>query len=108
MLVGVEMTRVRAPILRGIAHEAKGLEQRFALQKHLILPPTKDICNCRWLSSRPSGRRRDRALCQHFPRVMIDRMPQPALRVLLPHKGPHLIDFRFVSSPDHHVHLVRM
>ena len=37
MLVGVEMTRVRAPILRGIAHEAKGLEQRFALQKHPVL-----------------------------------------------------------------------
>ena len=43
MLVGVEMTRVRAPIISVIAHDAKGLEQRFELQKHLILPPTKDI-----------------------------------------------------------------
>jgi hypothetical protein len=89
MLVGIEMPGIRTPIIGVIAFDAKRLEQRFELQKHLILPPTKD-------------------LRQHLARVVIDRLPQPALRGLLPHIGPHLIDFRFLSPLDHHIHLVRM
>jgi hypothetical protein len=30
------------------------------------------------------------------------------LLVLLPHIRPHLIDFCFVSPPDHHVHVTRV
>jgi len=33
---------------------------------------------------------------------------QPALRVLVPHIGPHFIDFRFINPLDHHVHIGRM
>ena len=43
VLVGIEMPGVRAPIIGVIARDAKRLEQRFELQKHLILPPPKDI-----------------------------------------------------------------
>src|SRR5215470_10831174 len=35
-------------------------------------------------------------------------MPQPALLVLLPHIGPHLINFCFINPLDDHVHIVRM
>jgi len=84
----VKVTRVGAPIIGVIARDAKGREQHLQLQKHRVLAPPKDIR-------------------QHLSRMVIDRMPQPALRVLLPHVGPHLIDFRFVSPPDNHVHIVR-
>jgi hypothetical protein len=89
VLVGIEMQGVRAPIIGVIARDAKRLEQRFELQKHLILPPATDIR-------------------QHLACLVIDRMPQPARCGLLLHVGPHLIDFRFLNSLDHYVHLVRM
>ena len=89
MLVGVEMTRGRAPIIRIIAHDAQGLEQPFELQKHLVLTSATD-------------------LRQHLARVVIDRMPQPALRVLLSPIRPHRIDFRVVRPPDDHVHVARV
>jgi hypothetical protein len=89
VLVGIEMPCICAPIVGVIARDTKRLEQRFALQKHLILPPATDIR-------------------QHLACVVIDRMPQPALRGLLPHIGPHCIDFRFLNPLDHHVHIVRM
>ena len=70
VLVGIEMPCICAPLVGVIARDTKRLEQRFALQKHLILPPATDIR-------------------QHLACVVIDRMPQPALRGLLPHIGPH-------------------
>ena len=45
---------------------------------------------------------------QRLARVVIDRMPQPALRILVPHIGPHLIDLRFLNPLDHHAHLIRI
>jgi hypothetical protein len=89
VLVGIEMPGVRAPSIGVIAPDAKRLEQPFELQKHLILRPATDIR-------------------QDFARLVIKRMPQPALLVLLPHLGPHLIDFRFINSLDHHVYIIRM
>jgi len=43
VLVGIEMPCICAPIVGVIARDTKRLEQRFALQKHLILPPATDI-----------------------------------------------------------------
>src|SRR5215510_9800527 len=68
VLVRIEVTCVGAPVIGVIALDAKRLEQPFALQKYLILPPAKDIR-------------------QDLARVVIDRMPPPALRVLRPHRG---------------------
>lgn len=76
VLVGIEMPCVRALIIGVIAPDAQRLEQRFELQKHLLLPPAKD-------------------LHQHLARLVSARIPQPALRVLLPHIGPHCIEERF-------------
>jgi hypothetical protein len=39
VLVGIEMPCICASIVGVIARDTKRLEQRFALQKHLILPP---------------------------------------------------------------------
>jgi len=89
VLVGIEMPCICAPIIGVIARDAKRLEQSFELQKHLVLPPATDMR-------------------QRLARVVIDRMPQPALRILVPHIGPHLIDLRFLNPLDHHVHLIRM
>ena len=44
VLVGIEMPGVRAPIIGVIAGDPKRLEERFELQKHLILPSATDIC----------------------------------------------------------------
>jgi len=43
VLVGIEMPCICASIVGVIARDTKRLEQRFALQKHLILPPATDI-----------------------------------------------------------------
>jgi hypothetical protein len=66
VLVGIEMPGVRAPSIGVIATDAKRLAQPFELQKYLILPPATDIR-------------------QDFARLVINRMPQPALLVRLPH-----------------------
>jgi hypothetical protein len=89
VLVRIEVTSVRAPVIGVIARDAKRLEQPFELQKYLILPPAKDIG-------------------QDLTRMVIDGMPEPPLVLLLPYKGPHLIDFRFLSPLNHYVHIIRM
>jgi hypothetical protein len=88
VLVRIEMPCLRAPIIGVIARAAKWREQRFEVQQPLILPPAKDI--------------RQPLACP-----VIDGMPQPARRGLLPHIGPHCIDFRFLPSLDHHIDLGR-
>lgn len=66
-----------------------GSSSALSFRNHFILPPAKDIR-------------------YHPSPIVIDRMPQPALVVLLPHIGPHLIDFCFINPLDDHVHIVRM
>ena len=41
--LGVQMSCVRAPMIRREAGEAEGLQQRFELQKDLVLAAPKDI-----------------------------------------------------------------
>ena len=43
MDVGVEMPGVGAPIIGVVASKHEGLQQRFALQKDLIVAVTKDV-----------------------------------------------------------------
>jgi hypothetical protein len=89
VLVELEMPGVCAPLSGIIARDAKRLEQPFELHKHVVLTPAKNIR-------------------QDFTRVVIDRMPQPALFLLLPHIGPHLIDVRLINALDHHGYIIRM
>ena len=63
--------------------ETKGLQQRFELQKDLILATPKDIG-------------------QDRTRVVIDRMPEPALVPFLADKTPHFIHLRFPSALNVH------
>src|SRR2546421_12705526 len=41
--VRLQMPRVRTPMIGIKARQTKGLQQRFAPQKHLVLPTPKDI-----------------------------------------------------------------
>ena len=56
MVIRVNMTCVRTPIVRIIVCDAKGLKHRFELQKDLILAMSKDIR-------------------QHFAAMVINGMP---------------------------------
>ena len=87
--IRIEMTRVRTPIVRIIPRDAKRFQQSLELQKHLIFAAPQD-------------------LCQYLTTAVVYRVPEPPRLSFLAHVGPHLIDFRFLSSLDHHVHLVRM
>ena len=70
---GVDMSLVGAPPIGVETAAPKRLQQRFQLQKDVILPSPKD--------------RRS-----HGPTVVIDGMPQPPLGFLLAHITPHLIE----------------
>jgi len=35
-------------------------------------------------------------------------MPKPPLILFAPDETPHLIDFSFISEPDHHFHFIRV
>jgi hypothetical protein len=87
--IRIEMTRESAPIVRIISRNAKRFQQGFALQKHLICAAPKDVR-------------------QDLTTAVINGMPEPPRCFFLAYVGPHLIDFRFLSSLDHHVSLVRM
>jgi len=65
------------------ARETKGLQQRFQLQKDLILATPKDIG-------------------QDGTRVVIDGVPQPAWVAFLADKTPHFIHLRFPSALNVH------
>jgi hypothetical protein len=81
-----DMTRVCAPIVRVVPRDAKRLEQRFELQKRLILATTKEVG-------------------QDLTTVMIHGMPQPSLIFFALDKRPHLIGFGFISESHDHFHL---
>src|SRR4029453_9543265 len=67
MLVGIEVTRVGAPIIGIIAGQPKGLQQRFEPQKHLVLAAPKDVG-------------------QDLAGVVIDGVPEPARVAFVPDK----------------------
>src|SRR5262245_5962786 len=75
MLVGIEVTRVGAPIIGIIAGQPKRLQQRFEPQKYLVLAAPKDVG-------------------QDLAGVVIDGVPEPALVAFVPDKRPHLIHLR--------------
>src|SRR5262249_895169 len=75
VLVGIEVTRVGAPIIGIIAGQPEGLQQRFEPQKHLVLAAPKDVG-------------------QDLAGVVIDGMPEPARVAFVPDKRPHLIHLR--------------
>ena len=87
--IRLEMTRVRAPIVCIIPRDAKRFQQGFAFQKHLIFAAPKDVR-------------------QDVTTAVINRVSEPPRLTFLAHVGPHLVDFRFLSLLDHHVHVVRM
>jgi len=89
VLVRVEVMRIRAPMIGAVAGQSKGLEQRFEPEKDLIFSAAKDIG-------------------QDGSRVMIDRMPQPALVALLADKTPRFIHLGFPSALNVYRDLVRM
>jgi hypothetical protein len=94
VLCRVEMSLVRPPPIRIKPCDPKRLQEGLQLEKHLILPSSKDIR-------------------QYAPTVMIDRVPQPPRRRFLPHETPHLIQLRrqpatprqLVSATDFHLHV---
>src|SRR5262245_39309969 len=67
VLSRIYMSRVRTPVIGIEARDAKWLQQRFELQKHLILATPKDIS-------------------QHLATPVINRMPQPPLASFAPNK----------------------
>src|SRR6266702_4616255 len=79
MHLRVEMAGVGAPIVGVVAGEPEGLQQRFELQKDLILAATKDVG-------------------QNLAGVVIDGMPEPAGVAFVADKRPHLIHLRFTSA----------
>jgi hypothetical protein len=81
VLRGIAIALVGTPAIGVKAGDAKRFEQGFQLQKHRILTPAKDIG-------------------QDFSRVVIDRMPEPALLRFLPNDTPHLINFCFFHFVD--------
>ena len=89
VLIGIDMTRVRASIIRVIARDAKRLHQRFELQEDLILTRTKHIG-------------------QDLATPVINHMPKPTRLFVAPYKRPPLIDFRFISEPNHQRHRFRI
>src|SRR6266568_4346318 len=87
MHVGFQMPGVRPPMVGVKARETEGLQQRFELQKDLILATPKDIG-------------------QDRTRVVIDRMPQPAWVAFLADKTPHFIYLGFPSALNVHGNVI--
>src|SRR5712691_1813890 len=87
--VRVQMSCVRAPMIGVKAGESKGLQERFELEKNVVLTPAKD-------------------LRQDCSSGVIDGMPQPALVAFLADKTPHLIHLGFPSSLNGDRHLFRV
>ena len=70
MYVGSQVPGICPPMIGGVAGQSARLEQRFQLEKNVILAAAKDIG-------------------QYSSCLMIDRLPQPALIALLADKAPH-------------------
>ena len=43
VFIRVDMTRISAPIVRIVARDPKWLQKRFQFQKHVVLPPSKNV-----------------------------------------------------------------
>src|SRR5262245_2628877 len=78
VLVGVEVTRVGAPIIGIIAGQPEGLQQRFEPQKDLVFAAPK-------------------AVGQDLAGVVIDGMPEPTRVAFVLDNQPHLIHLRLRS-----------
>ena len=89
VLIFLSMARVRAPRVRILFWDSKGLQQHFERQKDFVLATPKH---------------RGQALVT----AVIDRTPQPARCFFPPHEGPHFVDFRFFRDPYDHLHLIRI
>src|SRR3954470_4532740 len=74
---GRKVPPVGAPVSGIVEREAKGLQHRLQLQKHLILPPPKDVG-------------------QDLPGLVTKGMPEPPWLRLLAHKTPPFVSFGFV------------
>src|SRR6266705_1569351 len=85
--VGFQMPGICAPMIGIKARETNGFQQRFPLQKDLILTTPEDI-----------GQDRTRGV--------IDRMPPPPRRFLLTDKTPHCINLSFPRTLNSHRHLL--
>jgi hypothetical protein len=86
-LLGLDVSRVRAPMIRLRAGDAKRLQQGVELYKPLgLATPT------------PVG--------HDLATMGIDHMPPPARGFFPLHAGPHCIPFRFLSHPQDHLHLL--
>ena len=85
--VRVQMSCVCAPMIRIKTGEAEGLQERFELEKNVVLAAAKD-------------------LGQNGSCVMIDRMPQPAWVAFLADKTPHFIHLGFPRTLNGHRHLL--
>jgi hypothetical protein len=79
----VQMPSVHSPMIGRKACEAKGLQQRFQLQKDLILTAPNDIG-------------------QDGTRAVIDGMPPPAWVAVFADKTLHFIHLRFTSALNVH------
>src|SRR5438552_19127379 len=84
VLVGAQMPGVGAPMIRVVAGQSEGLEQRFEPQKDAVFAATKDIG-------------------QDLAGVVIDAMPEPARLAFVPDKRPHLIHLRLRLTSALHV-----
>ena len=85
---GGEVPHRGARIIGGIAGDPQGLQPRLQLSTHRVPAPTTH-----------GG--------QGGSCPVIDGLPPPSSRLLRAHARPPLINCRFVSPPDNHVHIVR-
>ena len=95
VLRGIEMTLVGAPSISIESGDVKRGQELLPLEKHVILPSPKDIC-------------------QHGPTVMINGMPEPPRLGFLADLTPHLIEFggqpsavvKLLGAIYRHLHLL--
>lgn len=85
----IQMTGVGTIIIRVISRDSKRLQKRFQLQKDVVLTTPKDVS-------------------QHFPRQVIDGMPQPTRFGLAADKTSHFIDFCIVDAIENDVQPTRV
>ena len=97
VLVRVEMPLVCPPAIGVKLRDTKRLKELLQLQEDVILTPSEHIRS-------------------HFPRVVINGVPQPA-RIRFPgHIGPHFIELgaqptthlELIRAPDFHLDLLRI
>src|SRR5512143_896702 len=83
VLSWIQMALVSAPTIGEVAPNAKGLQPRFQLQKHFVLATPEDIG-------------------QHLAGAVIQRLPQPARRLLVAYVRPHFVKFGFIDFMNDH------